>query len=107
MLTHNSEPVIAQVPIALLLASTPICARKVLFPQAARNIKINRAVRLVRVGSNTRAACRAVGLHDADAESAVKRICDKRGIPRRHYWGTPHWKTTDPPHPAYVKPRVP
>jgi hypothetical protein len=103
---HNSPRIIAQVPIALLLASTPICARNVFSPQAVRNIKISRAVRLVRTGSNTRAACRAVDLYDAAAVSAVKRICDQRGIPRRHWWGTPHWKTTDPPFPAYVKSRA-
>jgi hypothetical protein len=70
-------------------------------------IKIEKAVRLVRIGSNTRAACRSVGLHDDAAFSEVNRLCDKRSIPRRFRWGTPLavWKTHEP-FPAHVKPRA-
>ena len=71
-----------------------------------RNIKIERAIRLVWLGSNTRAACRSVGLHGDAAEREVRRVCDERQIPRRHWWGTPFWKTQGP-LPALVKLRAP
>jgi hypothetical protein len=66
-------------------------------------IKIEKAVRLVRTGSTVRPACRSVGLHDYADFKEVTRLCDKRGIPRRRWWGTPlaFWKTTTP-NPAHV-----
>jgi|PersoiStandDraft_1058852.scaffolds.fasta_scaffold32534_3 hypothetical protein len=44
---------------------------------------IERAVGLIRGGSNTRAAVRHVGLRVPADEKVVKRLCDKRGIVRR------------------------
>ena len=66
-------------------------------------IKIEKAVRLVRTGSTVRPACRSVGLHTGADFAEVTRLCDKRGIPRRRWWGTPlaFWKTQTP-NPVHV-----
>ena len=77
-------------------------------PEALHRIKINAAVRLIRMFScNTRAACRFVELFTVDDENEVRRICDRRGIPRRHRpGGTSHWDNkTHEPHPSYVQRR--
>jgi hypothetical protein len=57
----------------------------------ARRIRILRAVALMARTKKTYVApaCRAVGLHDQQAMQEVRDLCDERGIPRRHQWGTP------------------
>jgi hypothetical protein len=67
--------------------------------------KIEKAVRLIWLGSSVAAACRAVGLRGDKAEREVKRVCDERNIPRRNRWGIPRWKTHEAGYAAYVKPR--
>ena len=64
---------------------------------------------IARTHCDTIVACRSVGLDGRDgAEAAVevRRLCDERRIPRRHWWGRelPLWKTQEP-HPAHVKPK--
>jgi hypothetical protein len=72
-------------------------------------IRVERAVMVIaRTICDTRAACRAVGLHGAGAECAVKALCDSRGIPRRYFWGVPHpTGKAQSPYPATVKSRKP
>lgn len=72
-------------------------------------IRVERAVMVIaRTICDTRAACRAVGLHGAGAECAVKALCDSRGIPRRYFWGVPHpTGKAQSPYPAIVKSRKP
>jgi len=74
-----------------------------------RRIRIERAVCLIaRAGCNTRAACRNVGLSASISdENEVRRLCDARNIPRRHWrGGTPYPKTLEGDYPVYVKPRA-
>jgi hypothetical protein len=69
-----------------------------------RRIRIERAaMKIAKTGCPTRAACRGVGLSGDKAEREVRRLCDTRGIPRRHWWGLPHrnWKT-ETLHPVIV-----
>ena len=68
-------------------------------------IRLERAAILIaRTRCDTRAPCRAVGLHTPQSAALVRAICDQRGIPRRCAWGMPLsiWKTTEPA-PVYVK----
>jgi hypothetical protein len=72
-----------------------------------RRIRIERAVCLIaRAGCSTRAACRRVGLSVSSMsdQNEVRRLCDERGIARRHRWGTPYPKTIEGDYPVYVKP---
>jgi hypothetical protein len=67
-----------------------------------RRIRIERAVCLIaRAGCSTRAACRRVGL-DYAAATEVCRLCDERGIARRHRWGTPYPKTIEGDYPVII-----
>jgi hypothetical protein len=82
-------------------------------PQAPRahpfQIRLDRAVLLIaRYHLDTRTACRAVGLRSEVSALEVRRLCDERGIPRRHGWGRPLpiWKTAEPGT-SYVPPRAP
>jgi hypothetical protein len=71
-------------------------------------IRCERAVMVIaRTGCDTRVACRSVGLHGGTkAEVTVKALCDARNIPRRYWWGVPHWNwKTQAPYPAIVKSR--
>ena len=66
---------------------------------------IERAVGLIRGGSNTRAAVRRVGLRVPADEITVKQLCDNRGIRRRHNPHLPKFEL-EPPWPVIVRPRV-
>jgi hypothetical protein len=73
-------------------------------------IRIERAVCLIaRVGCNTRAACRSVGLpvSSISDQKEVRRLCDARNIPRRHRWGSPYPKTIEGDYPVILKPKPP
>jgi hypothetical protein len=97
-------------PWRIIVTSLPPCNARVDSPrQIARRQHRNRVERAVniiaRAGCSTRAACRHAGLDYFDAPE-VCRLCDERGIARRHLWGTPYPKTIEGDYPVYVKPRA-
>ncbi len=91
-----------------MTASTP-AARAIARLRLRHRIKIEKAVRLVRTSTtgSIRPACRSVGLSRCADFAEVTRVCDKRGIPRKHPWGTPlkFWKTQTPNPVDVMKPK--
>ncbi|MGA7994786.1 MAG: hypothetical protein WCA28_07730 [Bradyrhizobium sp.] len=75
-------------PIAPLTIPAPPTAAQL---ATQFNIRIERAIcAIARSGTNTRAACRSVGLIGSEAERIVRRLCDDRAIPRKRYFGGPY-----------------